>query len=81
MRNINNILRKNRRILAELRGQGTFQIAKSLLQEKGYNFEYFTQTKNERCGTAKFCYEYGLIEKTDRSECRIVDYNFAKSQG
>jgi hypothetical protein len=63
MRNINNILRKNRRILEELLAhldKKTFVIDRHKLVEKGFQFEYFTEhyttKENEQY---YYCYDYG----------------------
>ena len=43
VRNINNILRKNRRILYDLNKQsGKTMVAKDILLSNGFNFTYFT---------------------------------------
>ena len=63
MRNINNILRKNRRILAELNPHGKAKIHRDKLTERGFKFSYFTniyQTKNGH--RYHFCYDQGYIE-------------------
>src|ERR1041384_5137191 len=66
VRNVNNILRKNRRILEEnLKGETT-TISKQKLADKGFNFKYHTNqhvTKNNH--TYSYCYEYGymMLEK------------------
>ena len=63
VRNINNILRKNRRILEELNTAegGITKLPKSKLQERGYNFTYFTNTLTTKAGkTYYFCYEHGF---------------------
>jgi hypothetical protein len=67
IRNINNILRKNRRILSEflshaVEGQNTIKSNKTKLTEKGYNFKYFTHTlKTKKGDIYYFCYEYGFL--------------------
>lgn len=62
VRNINNSLRKNRRILEEsLVGEKT-TLARQKLIDKGFNFKYYTNhvnTKNNH--TYIFCYEYGYL--------------------
>lgn len=66
VRNVNNILRKNRRILEEnLKGETT-TMSKQKLIDKGFNFKYYTNqivTKNNH--TYVYCYEFGylLLEK------------------
>ena len=50
IRRVNNILRKNRRILSELNPTGKLKVDEMRLAEEGFNFHYFTNTyitKNE----------------------------------
>lgn len=62
MRNINNILRRNRRILEELNPEGKAKISKEKLMSKGFNFNYFTNTYLTKNGNHYyFCYEYGYL--------------------
>jgi len=66
IRNVNYILRKNRRILEELNSTGKAKISKSKLKEKGFNFQYFTnvyQTKNGK--DYFFCYDQGYLPIED----------------
>lgn len=63
VRNINNVLRKNRRIMEETLGEEEkLTISKQKLSDRGFNFTYFTHhviTKNTK--TYVFCYEYGYL--------------------
>ena len=63
MRNINNILRKNRRILESVvHEDGKGKISKQKLTDKGFNFKYFTQTHTTQKGsTYKLCYDFGYL--------------------
>ena len=63
MRNINNILRKNRRILdLVVSDDGKGKISKAKLHDKGFNFKYFTHTYTTQKGTIyKLCYDYGYL--------------------
>lgn len=62
VRNVNNLLRKNRRILADILVDETAKISKTKLQEKGFVFNYFTHTYVTKKGTTYyFCYEYGYL--------------------
>ncbi len=66
IRNVNNILRKNRRILMELNPTGKSKANRTRLMEKGFDFNYFTNTYTTKAGAIYyFCYEYGylLIDK------------------
>jgi len=62
VRNINNSLRKNRRILEENLVGDTTKISKQKLIDKGFNFNFYTNqnlTKNNH--TYIFCYEFGYL--------------------
>jgi hypothetical protein len=62
VRNINNILRKNRRILEDLLQGDKITLPKQKLIDKGFNFKYITNqslTKNNH--TYLFCYEFGFL--------------------
>ncbi|RTL56158.1 MAG: hypothetical protein EKK37_16905 [Sphingobacteriales bacterium] len=64
IRNVNNILRKNRRIIQELipAGAETAKATKAKLHQKGFSFTYFTNTyTNKKGATYFFCYEYGYL--------------------
>lgn len=62
IRNVNNILRKNRRILIELNPHGKAKTHRDRLAEKGFDFNYFTNTYTTKAGaTYYFCYEYGYL--------------------
>src|SRR5688572_26626184 len=62
IRNVNNLLRKNRRILEDhLDGEKT-TVSRQKLIDKGFSFTYFTNqvvTRNNH--TYTFCYEYGYL--------------------
>jgi len=60
MRNINNKLRKNYRILLELNSGGKSKTNRSKLIQKGFDFEYFTNVLNTSTGnTYYFIYSQG----------------------
>lgn len=62
VRNVNNILRKNRRILQELIPEQTAKATKTKLLHKGFNFQYYTNDYTTKKGaTYFFCYEYGYL--------------------
>ncbi|RXM51063.1 MULTISPECIES: hypothetical protein [unclassified Chryseobacterium] len=66
MRNINNKLRKNYRILTEVNIDGKTKISKSKLESIGFDFDYFTNIKVYKNGSEyKFIYDYGykLLEE------------------
>lgn len=62
VRNINNILRKNRRIIEELLPGETLTVSKQKLMDKGFNFRYFTHITTTKTNKRYFfCYEYGYL--------------------
>lgn len=62
MKQVNAILRKNRRILAELNPSDKVTLHKDKLLNKGFNFSYFTHTYTTQKGSVYyFVYEYGYL--------------------
>ena len=62
MRNINNKLRKNYRILCELNPEGKSKTTKSKLLSKGFDFEFFTSILYTKTGnTYHFLYDQGYM--------------------
>jgi len=63
VRNVNNILRKNRRILLELiPADGKISVHKDKLTNKGFNFNYLTHLYTTQKGSSyRFVYEYGYL--------------------
>jgi predicted nucleic acid-binding Zn ribbon protein len=62
MRNINNILRKNYRILSDSNVEGKTKITKAKLLSKGFSFGYFTNILNTKTGnTYYFVYDQGYM--------------------
>ena len=63
IRNINNILKRNRRILEELNPGGKTKTVRKKLVAKGFDFEYHTRSYQTQNGkTYYFCYEYGYLQ-------------------
>jgi len=74
VRNINNILRKNRRILQDLNPKDKAKVHKDKMLEKGYNFNYFTNVyKTQKGVTYYFCYEYGYLPLEDNFYFLVVN--------
>jgi len=62
VRNVNNILRKNRRVLSDLNKEGKTKIHRDKLIKAGFNFGYHTsQTTTREGSTYKYCYEEGYL--------------------
>lgn len=73
VRKINGILRKNRKILAELNPTGKKTIDGLSLAEKGFNFHYYTNIyTTQKGGKYFFCYEYGYI-KLDNDQYFLIE--------
>jgi len=66
VRNVHGLLRKNRRILADLYTEGRRRTHKDALFALGYNFSFFTHVI-ETSGSEKylFCFEYGFRDAGD----------------
>jgi hypothetical protein len=62
MRNVNNILRKNRRILESKFTGDKNKVQRDLLIKEGFDFNYFTNTYTTQKGATYFyCYEMGYL--------------------
>jgi hypothetical protein len=80
VRNINNTLRKNRRILEEICKEDKVKVLKSTLLREGFDFGFFTNTRTTQKGsTYVFVYEYGYLllenERTPEPLYLIVKSN------
>nr|WP_314895887.1 hypothetical protein [uncultured Flavobacterium sp.] len=62
MRNINNKLRKNYRVLSELNTEGKSKSTRAKLLSKGFDFEFFTNILQTKTGnTYYFLYDQGYL--------------------
>jgi len=63
MRMINNILKKNRKILEDvLQGEGKAKLSSKRLSDLGFNLNYLTHTYTTQTGSIyRYCYEYGYL--------------------
>lgn len=62
VRNVNNVLRKNRRILLGMNPNGKNKVSHDRLKSKGFNFSYFTSTYKTKEGALYYyCYEQGYL--------------------
>ncbi len=62
VRNINNKLRKNYRILEDLNPENKTKTVKSKLMDAGFDFNYFTSTYTTKAGTTYyFVYDQGYL--------------------
>lgn len=68
VRNINNALRKNRRILKDCIPENaeTGRVKRTFLSQKGFQFKYHThQFANQKGQIYIFCYEFGYLPMDD----------------
>lgn len=73
VRRVNNILRKNRRILAKLNPDGKKTVGGMTLAEEGFNFHYFTNIYATKTGNQYFfCYEQGYIKLEGGDQYMLV---------
>ncbi len=62
VRNVNNTIRKNRRILTLLNTRGKTKVSREKLSQNGFDFNYFTNTSKTKDGTTYYyCYEQGYL--------------------
>lgn len=79
MRKVNNILRKNRRILAKHNPNGKAKVSGTVLMEDGYNFAYFTNIyETKKGGKYYFCYDQGYIQLEDGMYALVVRESYVK---
>ncbi|MEM6736856.1 MAG: hypothetical protein AAGC64_07915 [Bacteroidota bacterium] len=79
IRQINNTLVKNRRILMELNPNGKKKTHRDRLLKKGFDFDFFTNSYTTKAGdTYHFCYEHGYLE-LDEGYVLLVERNESSS--
>ncbi|WP_422361924.1 hypothetical protein [Reichenbachiella sp.] len=62
IRNTNNALRRNRRILVTLNPSGTTKVKKQELEDKGFDFELITNYQTSKAGKEyRYCYDQGYM--------------------
>ncbi|MBM3160493.1 MAG: hypothetical protein FJZ66_04080 [Bacteroidetes bacterium] len=79
VRRINAILRKNRRILAQMNPHGKITVDGISLAEEGFNFHYFTNTYRTQKGTQYFfCYDYGYLKIENDQYMLVLKQDYVK---
>ena len=64
IRNVQNILRRNRKILSDLNSSGITTVHRDELITRGFNFNFHTSSLSGRSGKiCYFCFEQGFVEK------------------
>ncbi|HEY9005154.1 MAG TPA: hypothetical protein VIM75_03425 [Ohtaekwangia sp.] len=73
IRNVNNILRKNRRILSDLNPEGKNKVSREKLATRGFNFNFFTSTYRTKEGSQYFyCYDQGYLSIDNESFLLVI---------
>ena len=81
MNNVTNILRKNRRVLMELNLTGKTKVNRDKLNDKGFDFNYFTSQYKTKDGSVyNFCYEQGYLPLENNWYLVVVKCESPKSQ-
>lgn len=79
MRKVNNVLRKNRRILAKYNPNGKSKAKESTLMEEGFNFAYHTNVySTKKGGKYYFCYDQGYIKLEDGWLALVIRQEYVK---
>lgn len=79
VRRINNILRKNRRVLAALNPTGKRTVDAITLAEEGFNFHYYTNTyQTQKGNTYFFCYEQGYTKLEGDQYMLVLKQDYVK---
>lgn len=79
VRRVNNILRKNRRILAKNNPNGKKTVDGMVLAEEGFNFHYYTNIyTTKKGGQYFFCYEQGYIKLDDDKYMLVIKQDYVK---
>lgn len=79
MRRINNILRKNRRILSQLNPDGKKTVDGITLAEDGFNFHYYTNIYTTKKGSQYvFCYDQGYLKVDDNQFMLVHKQDYVK---
>ena len=77
MTNINNYLRKNRRILEKLNPKGKSKVTKTQLLDEGFRFSYFTNEYITKTGNVyRFCYEQGYIQLENDVFALVIKHEY-----
>jgi predicted nucleic acid-binding Zn ribbon protein len=80
VRNVHGLLRKNRRILADLYVEGKLKVHKDALFALGYNFSFFTHVIESSGGHKyHYCFEFGYRDAGDdfielKQNSQYLDY-------
>ncbi len=79
--NVNHILRKNRSILKSLNPVGKTTVRRALLENKGFDFDFFTHLYRAKNGSLYyFVYEYGYGLEQDEKVILVTYQPYMNSR-
>ncbi|MEP5613750.1 MAG: hypothetical protein ABJP45_15970 [Cyclobacteriaceae bacterium] len=80
VRNVNNTLGRNRRILVKLNSEGNNETHRDQLLKNGFDFDFYTHSLTTKTGEQYlFCYEQGYRQLLDGTVILVVgDQNFER---
>ncbi len=77
LRNVNRVLAKNRKILSQLNPNGKGFTNRSVLNAKGFDFQYHTDIYRTKKGAEYvFCYEQGYLFKDNEQVALVVKLDY-----
>jgi hypothetical protein len=72
IRQVNSVIRRNRKILKSLCPVGKATVRRVELEEMGYNFNYFSHIFPSKGKVYYFCYDYGFTPIVERETIQKV---------
>jgi len=80
IRSVNNILRKNRRILMSMNPTGKHKVSHGKLKARGFDFSYFTSIYKTRDGALYYyCYDQGYLPIENDCYLLVVKKEFVQT--
>ncbi|MFY0625045.1 MAG: DUF2116 family Zn-ribbon domain-containing protein [Reichenbachiella sp.] len=77
VRNVNNVLRKNRRILLEMNPNGKTKAKRDKMLTKGFNFDFYTNSYTTKAGQEyHYCYDQGYLLLEDGYVLLVVKQEY-----
>ncbi len=77
IRKVTNILKKNRKVLAELNPKGKAKVRYSDLTSLGFDFKYYTNVYKTKTGNEYFfCFDQGYLKIDDEYLALVVRQEF-----
>lgn len=72
VRNVNSILKNNRKILKSFVEQGIQQVQLQLLQSVGFDFQHVTAVQRAQDQDLYYCYELGYVKSENKESITIL---------